>query len=516
MANDERPDNDAKPKRRAKTPVITLEATEVTPPEAAKSTSGEPTPNESTSNESTFGASAPSESTPDQPAVSENPAGAGPAADRAAEPVVAPVTESHQQPAATAAAEPDRPIPAEAVSAPSGAPQVAPVPQVPPAPQVTPSRQPGFGRLAAAGLIGALLTGGLGYAGSLAGLLPGAKQADVASLERRVADLDRAVRETAARPPQAPDFSPLIRRVEAVDAARAALETRLAALERRPADPSTPSAVPAAPVELTPLSREIEALKTALAAVTEAQSRAGGPAATAIPGPDLVTIETRVQSLLAPQTQRIDGVETRVQSLGVDVKAGAEAAQALAARVTALDTARAQTSGAGQRAALLVGIEMLRSAVDRGSPYAAELRALKALGANAAALQPLEATSERGLAPAPLLARRFAAMAATLAKAAPRPSDGSLFDRLAANAQSLIRIRPVGEAAGDDAPVVVARIEAKLGRADLAGALADFDRLPEATKAVARDWERDARARLAGEAALKQMADEAIGALATR
>ncbi|WP_204333475.1 hypothetical protein, partial [Proteus mirabilis] len=74
---------------------------------------------------------------------------------------------------------------------------------------------------------------------------------------------------------------------------------------------------------------------------------------------------------------------------------------------TALDTARAQASGAGQRAALLVGIEMLRSAVERGTPYATELRALKARGANAAGLQPLEASSERGLAAMPSLARRF-------------------------------------------------------------------------------------------------------------
>ncbi len=244
--------------------------------------------------------------------------------------------------------------------------------------------------------------------------------------------------------------------------------------------------------------------------------RAEAGQAVATPAIDLAAVDSRIQSLLAPQAGRIGDVETRVQSLSAEVKTSVEAAQNLTTRVTALDSARAQASGAGQRAALLVGIEILRSAVDRGTPYATELRALKALGANAPALQPLEASSERGLAPTALLAKRFTDMAAALVKAAPRPTDGSLFDRLAANAQSLIRIRPVGEAAGDDTPIVVGRIEAKLNRADLSGALADFDRLPEAAKVVAKDWERDARARLAGEAALKRMADEAIGALATR
>lgn len=142
--------------------------------------------------------------------------------------------------------------------------------------------------------------------------------------------------------------------------------------------------------------------------------------------------------------------------------------------------------------------------------------ALKALGANAAALQPLEAASERGVPSAPALARQFAGLGAAMTRAVPRPSDGSLLDRLTANAQALIRIRPVGEAAGDDTAVVVARIEAKLGRGDLAGALADFDKLPEPVKAVAKDWDAQARARLAADTALKRMADEAMGALAAR
>lgn len=505
MANDERPDNDAKLKRRGRAPVITLEATEVTPPGTASADVAETAAN-AAAVETTEAAAVPepvTEAVVDAPAAARTETPAGPTAM----PAEARVGQ-HAEPPSEPAPEPSPEASPKAIPEP---PPVASRPE--PAP---PQAQSGFGRLAAAGLIGALVTGGLGYAGSLAGLLPGADRAAVASLERRVADLDRAVRETSARIQPAPDLAPLARRVEAVDTARAALESRLAAVEGRPADSAAGAATAGTSVDLAPLTRDVEALKAALATVVAAQSRGEPGPATAAPTVDLAAVDSRIQSLLAPQAGRIGDVEARVQNLGTEVKTAVEATQTLATRITALDGARAQANGAGQRAALLVGIEMLRSAVDRGTPYATELRALKALGANAAGLQPLEASSERGLTPTALLARRFTDMAATLVKAAPRPTDGSLFDRLAANAQSLIRIRPVGEAAGDDTPIVVGRIEAKLNRGDLSGALADFDRLPEAAKVVAKDWERDARARLASEAALKRMADEAIGALATR
>jgi hypothetical protein len=484
MASDERPDDPARPKRRAKAPVITLEATEVTPAEPA----GEPVP----------------------------PAGAEPEAiaPEPGDPSVAP-----QQPEADAAGAPTdksepaittEPIqPTTEASVPPAAEPVAEPP--PPAPEPSPApNSAGFGRLAAAGLIGAVIAGLGGYAAQKLGVLPGADRSEVAGLERRIAELDTALRAVAARP--TPDLAPLSRRLDALDQERSQVEGRVGALEKRTAEGVAGG--PATSADLAQLNRDVEALKASIAALSssESQGRVAGTEA----APDQAAADARVQALMAPQTERIDTVQSRLQGLADGLKAETEATQGLAARVAALDAARAQANAAGQRAAQLVAIEMVRSALDRGASYAPELRALKALGANAEALQPLEAASERGLPTMPVLARRFSDLSAAIVRAAPRPSDGSLFDRLAANAQSLIRIRPIGEAAGDDAPIVVGRIEAKLARGDLAGALADFDRLPEPSKAAARDWERDARARLAAEAALKQMADQAIGTLATR
>jgi len=105
-------------------------------------------------------------------------------------------------------------------------------------------------------------------------------------------------------------------------------------------------------------------------------------------------------------------------------------------------------------------------------------------------------------------------LAPALLRAAPGPAaDGTMLERLTASAQNLVRIRPVGEAAGDDVPSAVARIEAKLRRADLAGALADFDRLPEPVRALGADWAAEARARAAAESALRRLTTDAASAL---
>ncbi len=127
------------------------------------------------------------------------------------------------------------------------------------------------------------------------------------------------------------------------------------------------------------------------------------------------------------------------------------------------------------------------------------------------ALQP---QAERGLPTLAALTQRFTALAPDLLKAAtPAASDGSLLDRLTQSAQSLVRVRPVGEAAGDDVPTVVARIEAKLRRADLAGALADLDKLPERVKTSATAWSAEARARLGADTTLRRLSAEAATAM---
>ena len=76
-----------------------------------------------------------------------------------------------------------------------------------------------------------------------------------------------------------------------------------------------------------------------------------------------------------------------------------------------------------------------------------------------------------------------------------------------------MRIRPVGEAVGDDPATVVGRIEAKAARNDLAGALEELNKLPQSVRAPAEGWMKRAASRDAAITASRRFAADALGAL---
>jgi hypothetical protein len=108
----------------------------------------------------------------------------------------------------------------------------------------------------------------------------------------------------------------------------------------------------------------------------------------------------------------------------------------------------------------------------------------------------------------PVLAERFAALAPELLRG-PDPG-GGIFSRLVANATRLVEIRPIGEPEGLSVGAVVARAENKLGRGDLAGALAEVERLPEAGKVAASGWIVAAKLRVDAERIVRQITDTTL------
>lgn len=521
MATDDRPTGEGTPKRRGKAPTITLEASEVVQPAAAVETPAAPdmsgsgdglvaaadTPPEGGRAESgSAAADADTSARRDgEPASPSAEAGSEPA--KAAS-VVEPPSQDHD---GTFHEPPPRVMP-EAAEAPR-----------PPLP--APNQGPGFGRLVAAGIIGALLTGGLGIAAQRAGLLPGPNGDRLEALQARLDDVSGGLRDLGARPAPAMapvDLAPVAGRLDALDAARAGLESRISALEQRPV-PDTPSVTPsgsAPAIDIAAVNREIAALKVAVEAIASAQrNQAASTAAASAPVPAAPTVDPglvdgRIRAAVAPQLERLAGLEVALATLRREVEAAAAAGKTAEARIAAIDATRERASDMGQRAALVVAVGSLRAAVERGAPFAPELRTALALGLPAEAARPLSVAADRGLPSQGQIAQRFATLAPALVKAAPAPAAaGSLFERIAAGAQSLVRIRPIGEAAGDDVPTIVSRIEARLSRGDLAGGLADFDRLPEPVRAIGASWAAEARSRHAADEALRRLSGDAVQSL---
>jgi hypothetical protein len=207
---------------------------------------------------------------------------------------------------------------------------------------------------------------------------------------------------------------------------------------------------------------------------------------------------------------RLDAAEAALKSAGVTAEqsrtAEMRARDELAAKFAALDAQvkQAQARPAVANAAEVVALGALRDAIARGAPFTRELNAVRAmLGEAGGALAPFEPAAAKGLPAVADLRKRFTALAPKLAHE-PK-NESSYFSRLMSNAGRLVEVRPIGEAAGDSAGAVVARVETRLANNDLAGALQEAAKLPAAAKVQAADW--------LAEASRRHEADVAVGNL---
>jgi hypothetical protein len=95
-------------------------------------------------------------------------------------------------------------------------------------------------------------------------------------------------------------------------------------------------------------------------------------------------------------------------------------------------------------------------------------------------------------------------------------TQGGFIERLQANAGKLVHKIPTDAPVGDDPSAVLARLEIEAANADIAGALTDLGKLPDATRAAAQAWIAKAQARQAALAAARTLAAETVSALGSK
>ncbi|MEE8534083.1 MAG: mitofilin family membrane protein [Alphaproteobacteria bacterium] len=290
----------------------------------------------------------------------------------------------------------------------------------------------------------------------------------------------------------------------------AGLETRVAALEAAPDQPTTPAPAPAADLVawIDGLAEKVAALNQRVGALEARLERT--------PAPDLT-----------PLAARLDGVEARLAAAAADdgaaaaVAALAERVDALTAavegRVAALEAQAAASQAA--RPAMLLAVGQLRAALRGSGPYRAELATLATVAGDdagiASVLAALEARADGGVPTPGLLRARFAAVAGAVVGAAIVADEGTWVDHTVARLARLVTVRRVGDVAGDAPDAVVARAEARLAAGDFAAAVAEVERLAGASAEAAAAWLADARARLAAERTLAALDARVLAALAT-
>lgn len=356
----------------------------------------------------------------------------------------------------------------------------------------TPGRL-GHWQLAGAGVAGGLVVALLLAVLWLAGMFS-QKDGSSTVLSERLSAAEARLVEIAGRPaPVAPD-----------NKAGNELAARLAKLEQAVAAPTAAQPGAGEPVNASRLALLDAAIKSLQDSVSDLARRADDNAA--------ATREARGRadaSLLAADAARAAVERSNVQSLANRVAELEGATDALISELAK------RTSSAGELPLrVAIAAQALRAAVERGDPFAAELAAVKSLKVDTQKLAPLEPFASSGLPPASALAQQLSDLIPAMRRLAdvPAPSN-SFLERLQANAERLVRVRPVDEAPGSEPAAVISRIEAKAARADIAGALADLAQLPVSVRAPAEDWIRKAQARNAAVAASRQFAGDALAAL---
>jgi len=322
-------------------------------------------------------------------------------------------------------------------------------------------------------LIGLLLSGTLSINSG-----DGALRAQIAALQAELQTFGK--RDTVAPVRQAlDDIKARIDKVEQAASKQspdASLGERLAAIE---------NSMKSLGIALTALNRRSD---ENAAATTAAQQRA------AAAGQSVDASQQKQAAEIDPLRKRLDALE--------------QSAKATRDKV-------AQNTGADATARRALAALALRDAVAQGTGYSAALAAVKDLGTDPPMLAALEPFAATGIPSDAALSRELTALLPKMIDAAGADASkaGGFFERLEANAGKLVRIRPVGEPAGDDPSAVLARIEVKLANNDASGAASGLSRLPAKVRAIAEPWSRKVAARNAAIAASRKLAADSAGAL---
>jgi hypothetical protein len=343
-------------------------------------------------------------------------------------------------------------------------------------PAPPPTSNGGFGRPLAAGVAGGvialLLAGGLQWAG----LLPALGNAgEAATLQDLRADVD-------------------------------ALEQKVTSFDAGTVDAATiKQALAPADKRIGELASALNQAKKDITAVRSAAASGGSADNAALKDMQnrLAKLEQSVaaEGKAAPSAQTVDALGQKVTSLDQAAAANADTLKKLEQSVAALGGKVAEQANA-PHATAAIAASALKSAIDRGGSFAAELDMFAAVAPDTPELGELRALAARGVPTRAQLATEVAPVADRMLDATRQTaaSDGGVVDRLIASAQSLVQVRPVGKVEGDGVVARIARFRDAVTGGDLARAAGEYGALPEKAKAAGADFMAGLQARLKADA----------------
>ncbi len=237
------------------------------------------------------------------------------------------------------------------------------------------------------------------------------------------------------------------------------------------------------------------------------------------------TSGTDLEAALAPTNKKINQFDGMINAFGSKIL---DVERKLDARINSLDekmsgfdkkiaeaASQAEQSGGGNAVAAAIAAAGLKSAIDRGGSFMAELEAFATVSEDQPLLDALRDYAAAGVPTINQLSEDFPAVANQIvATGQGLAEDAGIADRLMASARSLVQVRPKGEVKGDTPGAVAARVESRLLESDLDGAISEFEALPDAAKTEVADFADKMRARQAVDALVAQALTGAMASTA--
>jgi hypothetical protein len=290
---------------------------------------------------------------------------------------------------------------------------------------------------------------------------------------------------------------------EEVDTVKAAPGGDTAELSKSVADLS--SGVQDVSSALEQVKSDVAALKSAV----ESGSAGDGAAVEAL-NSKIAALEASVAALGqggqgVPQ-EALDAINQKIAEVSAAASAATDAAKAGEGRLAALEQSVAGLSdqiakqAAQPKVALAIAAAALKSAIERGGTFTAEVDTFAAIAPDAPELPALRDIAAKGVASrADLIAEIDDAANAMIAASEVVDDNAGLWDRLLSSAESMIKVRPIGAVEGETVPAKVARMEVSVKAGDFTKAVAEYERLPDTSKAAGQAFADKVKARLAAE-----------------
>lgn len=292
-------------------------------------------------------------------------------------------------------------------------------------------------------------------------------------------------------------------RLGGLQAANQDLKARIDALSR---------AVDTGSGKLAPLAGRIDALSEKLTQIAQTPQSAEPPAELLAKlkdlGERLTRVEQDVQTMAARHlaASELNDRLTRLESQAVH-------SAAIERRLDALEAGGKTLSRAAE---VVLAIGQVTQALRDGAPFEKEVRSLQMIAGRdqalvdaAKALEPYAATGVPTLAQ---LTSEFPAVALAVSRGEHKTAEGEWYERVASRLTTLVSVRRTGPAAIAEGGTTgaLAEAEAALDAGELAPAVAAMARIEGPGAAAAAPWLKSARARLAADAALNRLEDQAL------